>query len=687
MRSPSLPTTLLVASLIATAFAGCLSSDTSGDPAISRVHTLTLSRSTLERAGTHGDDPMAALRELLTTDIVVRVQAEGDYVVEYTDVAGDPKSQTLTGATPGTPVTISGADPISPITLKRGEETVSVRGGVSATWWHMGDFPLGFNLTESSKSRYDFRSRVQETFTLSDIDVAEAGIRIEDARFDLRLPMEGSASWELQPDAGEGSPVLLSADLRIPPASDLLTFDVVATQEGTPGTAGVVAGVTEATARATGKLWVRDNEPIAAQFTGAQAKLTPSATMWADGFFAELAGEMSCSGKSKSDGCQPTEIQTFDETVPAGEKEVFDETMYPRAEDDDDREAIALMRNLFAQDILPGDKAIVIGLADSEDFAAGDPNAPSGDARFEFSIEALQNEEITVPAGTFQTLKIIEELRTRVNLNEIHDPEGTPVLSTWSMDETIARTTFWLDARTYQPVKMDAQMPFDADALLKSIFNAIEPAAWDKLGGEPIDDSQWSVSVVAESSYELGEFQPGAHFSALVGLALAHAVTGTMGAPLSMAFMGFGGPMFGADEHAIAYPDEYSTDYNYSTEYPEYPSGEYPDHAIPARSLSLSSTAPAAGGLKSYTIESVSPDLMWGELMATLDDEGSYLEVYDTLCQPPEQGFTVCGEAQSRGWDDVVAEGDVVTFVAEPGQTLRIIDAYANAVILTLVVS
>lgn len=667
MRFPPLAVLLVVATLLASAFAGCLSETSKGDPTISRVHTMTISRATVEAASEHEDDPMAALREMLSTDLVVRVLEEGDYTLDYTDAHGEPRSFPITGASPGTPVVVTGADPIAPAVLKQGEKTISVRAGIAADWWHLGDIPLGFNLTGASKTTYDFDMRMEETFTLTDLELAQMDVSVQSLAFSLLLPVEGSASWELQPDTGEGSPVLLKADIGIARgAGDLMKLDVVATQADQPGTAGLVSGVDEARGSASAKVWFRDGQPTAAQFLGSEYKVVPRATMWADGFFAELAGDsapVSCIGASKADQCVPEELETLEDTEPAGAKETFDSADFPKAEDDEAREAVQIMQRLFAQDILPGDKGIVRAMADEDDIGAG-VTGPTGDFLFEFTIEAVELEEIDVPAGSFDALKIVEIARTRVNVKDLDDPEGNPLIDDYSLDETIARTTFWLDSTTYQPLKMEATTPFDAEAVLKDALDAIDDSAWDQIGGKPIEDSQWSLTALAESSYEATDLEPGAHFSALVGLALAHTLTGGSGvAPMWImgsaagygALSGFG-------------------------------SQSYPEAARPAMSLSLVSAGALADGVKPYTVASVSPGVSWGDMMITLDGEDLWLEPSDEGCAAPTEGYTVCRGDQSLYYGEEAQAGDTMRIVAASGQTLRILDPYSNSVMLTLTV-
>lgn len=701
MRTRSLVVPLVVA-LVATAFAGCLQSQTSNEATISRIHTMTLSRDTTSRASEHEDDAMAALRELLHTDLVVRVEDAGDYTLEYTDAQGNAKTQTLTGAQPGTPVTVSGVDPLAPAVLKRGTDTIIVRSGVSGLWWHAGDMPLGFNLTDSAKTVYDFKSRVQESLTLRDVNVEQQNLVLDNVLFDLNLPIEGTASWELQQDTGDGSPVLVNAELHIPSAAgDLVTLDVKATQEGKPGTAGAIGGVSDAKASASAKFWVKNGQPVATQFLGGQAKATPKVTMWADGFFADLAGDTSCSGKSKADACQPTEIESFDESQPAMDKETITADDLPKSTDDGAREAISMLESLFAQDIQRGDKVNVVAIADSQDFGMTSSPDQTGSARMEFTLEAVGIEDVSVPAGKFSAIKLVEETRTKVNLNNVPGPEGTTAIKSLGLDETVARTTFWLDARTYQPLKMTAETPFDADKVLKSVLDSIDPSVWDQAGSEPLRDDQWTVKAVAESSYEAREVRPGSHFSALVGLGLAHVVTGTFAASPAMwatsSLTGFGQSSSSQAIECIPAPaPENGTEdmgasppcYPHSSPYPVTPEGR-PGSA--PGSLSITSAGPITDGVKTFNVASASKGLSWGQLVITVDDEESYLFVSeDGMCMPPEAGsgsFSACRKDVAISYDDFVQAGDELLVLADAGAELRVIDAYSNTVMIVLKVS
>lgn len=670
--------------LVATAFAGCLSADSGGEPTISRVYTLTVDPATARAAEEKADnDPEAALRELLATTIVVRVENAGDYTLEFTDESGAPQTRTLTGLQPGSPQSVEGADPLAPVVLKQGETVITVRGGINAVWWHAGDMPLGLNMTPGAKAKYTFANRVQEGLTLTDLKVEQQGVEVSSLSLTLRLPIEGTASWELGADAGEGQPLTVAGEVHVPPAAgDLGTLEVTASMNGEPGTAGFVAGVNEATASGSARMWIRDGQPIAAQFLGGTAKFDPKVSVWADGFFADMSGEFSCAGKTRADNCQPEELDSFEETQAASEKETFEPADYPKVEDEEARKALALIERIFAQDLQVGDKLVFKGGADAEDLAGGDPTAPKGDFEFSFTLEAVGIEDVTVPAGTFQAIKLIEETRTRVNVEDFTDPDGNHILSALSIDETIARATYWLDAKTYQPLKMTATTPFNADALVKSILNAIDDDAWADIGGKPIDSSKFTLTALAESSYEATEVAPTTQFSAVVGLALAHTVGGALASGPATMITGMGMPFgrsYGTSEAVPAYP-EYGYD-DMGRPITPYPPTREPVH------MSISSSGPLANGLKTYTVASASEGLSWGDLMVTVDDEAVYLDDTAGCGTATIESWTACRAASTLSYGDMVTEGDTATFAVNAGQQLRFIDMYANSVIMQITVS
>ncbi|HUR67705.1 MAG TPA: hypothetical protein VM370_00535 [Candidatus Thermoplasmatota archaeon] len=671
---------IVALALLTVSLSGCLQADSDGPPLISRVHTLTVDRASMAAAEEHDDDAQAALMELLTTDLVVRVESAGDYTLRYTDASGSAQSVALTGLVPGEPRTVSHVDPLAPATLLRGDAAAATRAGVNTTWWRFGDAALGFSMTPGAKALYTYASRVEESLTLSDIEVGEEDFTLADASFSLKLPLRGTISYDMADFTADGAPLTVAGSFEVPAgAGDLVSVDVQGTKHGEPGTAGALGGVDEARGNASARVWILDGQPVASQFLGGSINVQPRAIAWGDGFFADLAEGQNCAGKTKADRCEPEELEPIDETQEATEKDVFDEDDAPKAGDDAARRAFALMERLFAQDIQPGDRATVVLAMDGEDFGGGAPDAPTGSVRTEFTIEATGVEDVTVPAGTFDALKLVEEVRTTFQIGKLDDPEtNEPLLSDFSGNELIARTTYWLDPETYQPLKMQATTPLDLDALLKRMVAAVQPSAWESMGITKPDADQWHVTAMAESSYEAKELAQGARFSALVGLALAHAVTGSLaGAPMNV---------LGMLPGSFAAP---------ATPVLPYEDGNWTDRSEPI-SLAIASAGPIEDGVKTYTVVSASKGLHWRDLGVSIDGEplteasGEAPCPDDEPCMaepvcatPGEAEYAVCHEDGMYPWDEV-REGDTLAVHAERGSTLTIVDLEANSIVLRL---
>lgn len=654
----------------------------------------------------HGDDYVAFFRELVQTTLVVRVDEEGDYTLEYTDKSGAVQSKSMPGLKPGEPTRVSGADPLAPAVLKKGTDVVTSRIGIQGDWWHVGDVPLGFNVTEGSSAVYDFTSRLEETISLQDLNVEEQGFTVESANFQLRLPIEGEVKYDLGTSSGaDGAPLTLEGSVEIPPsASDLATLEVSATMQGETGTAGFTAGIDQARANGAVRTWWVDGEPVAGQFLGAAWSFDPRVTMWAEGFFEQMAEGQNCAGASKADKCEPdmvpTDMQEGSEAEQ--EKEEFPVEDYPRLNDpemsaDDRAEAeqvLDALKRFFALDIVEHDRLSIVAQMSESDFAenAG-PDAPRMSMRFEFLLEVAAAESVTVPAGTFDALKITEEMRTKMTIQEFENPQtGEPLLNSFAMDEIVARNTFWLEEETFRPLKMEASTPMDVDALLKRMMSSVSPSAWDQIGGKPIEDNDWRITVNAESRYEATQLRGSTNYAPLVGLTLAHAISSSSSAPLMWAMgsagmgMGgmFGGPMMGDPYYG---DDTYYTDPMYPSDpYPTpYPGWESPQERSPP-SLSLTSAGALANDVKPYTVASATGS--WSDISVTVDGNELYPAwSEDGSCITPAEGeFAACRAGQAiQGWEDIEA-GDSLAVYAMSGSTLRIIDYASNSVILTLTV-
>lgn len=102
----------------------------------------------------------------------------------------------------------------------------------------------------------------------------------------------------------------------------------------------------------------------------------------------------------------------------------------------------------------------------------------------------------------------------------------------------------------------------------------------------------------------------------------------------------------------------------------------------PARSVSLSSNAPISNaGVKTYTVSAASTGMSWQQLKITLNG----VEMAQAATTNATQYEAAHGTTAETGADTIDA-GDSITVTSAAGQTLRIVDAQSNAVILTMIV-
>lgn len=113
--------------------------------------------------------------------------------------------------------------------------------------------------------------------------------------------------------------------------------------------------------------------------------------------------------------------------------------------------------------------------------------------------------------------------------------------------------------------------------------------------------------------------------------------------------------------------------------------------STPAKSLSVTSSGALASNTKAYTISSASPGMKWSDLRFTLDGtplvyDGTDPANADNEFYVMDGQAIVPGEALPSTTLDA-GDGLVLYHSALAGKTLRILDAQANSVILTLTVT
>jgi flagellin-like protein len=110
----------------------------------------------------------------------------------------------------------------------------------------------------------------------------------------------------------------------------------------------------------------------------------------------------------------------------------------------------------------------------------------------------------------------------------------------------------------------------------------------------------------------------------------------------------------------------------------------------PQKSISLTSAGALSGGFKTYAIASGTSGMKYSDITVTLNGATFALDA-TAVCANPQliptaSQYLACTGTTRHVAADVISAGDVISLRAASGDTLRILDAQANAVILTLTV-
>jgi archaeal type IV pilus assembly protein PilA len=113
----------------------------------------------------------------------------------------------------------------------------------------------------------------------------------------------------------------------------------------------------------------------------------------------------------------------------------------------------------------------------------------------------------------------------------------------------------------------------------------------------------------------------------------------------------------------------------------------------PQKSMALTSAGTLSGSNKTYTVASATSGMKWSDITVTVNGatQTQYV-VASTACgaipaAQPANTYAACsGGNFVSSTGSVVNAGDTITVEGASGGTLRILDAQANAVILTLTI-
>lgn len=702
--------TVLFAALVATtALAGCFQANPQSEEAsysISRSFSVLINAETSQQM--EGvDGPEDAIRRLVDASLVIRVGEPGDYALTYTDEDGRTRTESLTGLAPGTARTVEGVDPFTAAMLARGGTTLASRGPITQEWWRIGDMPLGVRASSPASASYDYEAYSSLELQLEDITSEDGNLSLDTLLARLSMPLDGEITWSLAPEGAEDRLEVKGAIEVDDTRGSLVLIDAAGVFEGEPVTAGMEVVSGSASADGSFAVFLKGGEVVAGQFLGGAARAAPKVYVWATGVPEEEQETFSCANKAREDRCEPDELEPVDESEPAGARDDVPTGEFD-AETEEEKEALRLLQKLFAQDLGVHDSFTLTAEVDDED--VGD-EASEYSARFVQEISVAAQESIQVPAGTFDAFRVVQSARIVVDADRIEQSEcetygGYPdygcaswnngtVVEDLTLDETLLRTTLWLDSTTFQPLKGEVLAPIDLGVVVRRTLNAMGDAFWSEVDLAAFDPNKLQLTANSESSFVARSLAGDTRFAPYVGLMLGSMMTGGLGPATAPSMVAPFGMRSGFEQPPMAvYPTMEPYPYP-TTPYPTYPTYPYPyptptSYAPPTpeqrvASLGLTSAGPITDGAKTYIVESASEGLTWGDLALSVD--GFYRSMaHDTDCAAGlDYEFVVCNEGTPKEHTDLVLAGDAVRLpVVESGQTLRVIDQWSNTVILSL---
>ncbi|HEX2022772.1 MAG TPA: hypothetical protein VHH36_08655, partial [Candidatus Thermoplasmatota archaeon] len=390
-------------------------------------------------------------------------------------------------------------------------------------------------------------------------------------------------------------------------------------------------------------------------------------------------------------------------------KESFDDSDFRVPDDEEAQDALRFFERLLEQDLQVHDQLTFTAFSDGRDFGAPEANAS---VRFSYELLVPDEERVTVPAGAFEALKITQVVRFTANVDAYsreecvswgetgatttndgydygnsttHSPttpqpsypssrpahpygctqyETRQILRDLHVDETLASTTVWLDADTFQPLKVVVDSPLDVGEFVREIIRAADRDFWEGMPLRAFEEDQIQLTATGTSEVVAREITGNARFSPYVGLFLASSLTGVMNGALGGPFGGFPTP----------YPQP---GYGYAE--PAYPSPTPPPDYHEMRSLSLYPEGPVSDGAVSYAVGHASSRMAWYDVQVMVNGE-PWKPVPE--CPPATDGaYALCrGDATIEGYEQVMAGDSIRLRGVSEGDSLMLVDVPSNTV-------
>lgn len=667
---------LIAGAILASAIlAGCASPGAGADGALTLNRQI---RVTIDnRIADMGDD--VDPYDVITSSFIVRVGATplapAAATIVYQDRAGATVTRPLTDfvqatqLTQGMEVVIDDANLTSDAQLLVDGVVVASRARPPVDWWNVGGYPIGVRMDPGAKLSYRATGDATEAFALRDIeptedapqyrvDLVEASIGFTyDATLDLSLAetperVEATSAHDARALAWS-----VTGSGALPARIEARGTDLA---NGTTVEAGIesLAG-TKADFDARGKLWWNlTGSPVRADLDGGSTTTKADVIAWLTGYDLE---DFSCSGKTRADQCRPTEMDLEGmgetQTIDASQEELDAGVGAP------EMDVVANLTRFLSEDLVPGDQLrfdIDLDSTKMEDPDLGPTDPERILVRGSAALRAVGYERVTVAAGDFDAIKVVEQVDLRVEVGPTRDEDGKLVLNDFLLDQRLVDTTFWLAKDTFAPLRIHQTTPFDFGKVIDDLLAAMPEDAWTDAAVQRITGENIDLTIEATSTFELTQASGASRFSPWAIL-LGFNSVGAM--PAALAWGGGMGGFASPAEPAFPVPGGDGADYEYEYEYE-------------VATLTLSSAGPIENGSKEYVVAAVSDDAEWYRFSFELDAE--------PLFNGETPGWCVVVDGECEMWSfDTVEAGDVVRITADEleGRTLVVRDLYTDEVV------
>lgn len=568
MRAAILFSVILLGSVL-TGCTGLFSDDPVVDPfSVSRVVVFTVDNANIERMENGEGD----VYDFVSASFVVRVSESTQasaLSISYTDEAGNDVTRplneftSLDTLTAGSEVVVANVNLTSGASLQLGDVVVATRDRGPIDWWKVDGYPIGVAMAPGSVLHYRASSHTLETFGLHELFAEDAGYRIDEATASFGVKYDGTfalshaqAPQDVQAESQHRAHALswkTEGRVQVPFSVSLSGEDL---ESGRQVSAGFELAEDSALMfDAFGKLWWNASlTPVRADLLGGNLSTAATLTAWLTGIDDVTEDDFSCAGTTRAERCEPSEFDLGDFTQDGPIDP--SQTNLDRHPPVVDAEFLDHLTRLLSDEMRPGDEVRFNIDVDETTIPGVDDKLR---VRSEAALRAVAYEQVTVTAGTFEALRVVERVHVMLEIGRTHDPAGKVVFEPIHIEETLTETDFWLHKDTYVPLRVDQRMPFDFERVAHAMIEATPEHVWAEVGVEKPDTRSFSFSIEARGGLELTQlvgdvrFSPWAVFAAFHGIGMLAPMMG-----LSDALWGDDDDWYGDD--AYWYDDEYWND-------------------------------------------------------------------------------------------------------------------------------